>query len=345
MIICCLFLLSACTHNDMEEKNLHDEGVDTPLEIIDYRSLAIADFSFLKEGDKIAVISPSAYPSVKQRDAVMKGLKDWGYEPIEGKYTVGEVRTLDNVVEDLRWALNDPEIKAIFCIRGGSAASEVVDHLGIGIIREKRKPIIGFSDIGAFLNAWVVSDVPSIHATMASAFIDADEKSVEAEKHLLKGEIPVYQVEGNEHDRQGTAEGILIGGNLSVILSILSSSADPTKINEPYILFIEDVAEDMEHIHRYLTLLKHEGILDKAAGLIFGEFTELPAESNAYNGNSRGGKFSSIADMIDRQILGDLKIPVAFNFPAGHASVNYPLLFGCRLKLDVKEDHYTLEWQ
>ena len=145
-MICCLFLLSACTNKNMEKEQTYDEGVDTPLKVTDYRSLTIADFSFLKEGDKIAVISPSAYPSTEQRDAVMKGLKDWGYEPVEGKHTVGEVRTLAEVAEDLEWALNDPEIKAIFCVRGGTAASEIVDYVGIDIIREKRKPIISRFD-------------------------------------------------------------------------------------------------------------------------------------------------------------------------------------------------------
>ena len=343
LIILGLILLEGCTKKKREEKPV-SEGVDTSIEVTSYHEHKDKDY-FLKNGDKVAVISPSSYPDEKKRDAVINGLKDWGYEPVEGKYTVGENRTLENVIEDLKWALEDPDIKAIFCIRGGAASSEVLDNFDLGMIRENRKPIIGFSDITTFLSAWSVKGLPSIHAAMAGTFMDLCEECVEVEKHILQGEIPTYKCQGNKHNRQGTAQGVLIGGNLSVMLSVIASDFDPTETDEPYILFLEDVAENTEHIHRYLTLLKHAGILDKASGLIFGEWTDLPLEAEAYNGNSRGGRFDSIADMIDRQFLKGLDIPVAFGFPAGHDNVNYPLLMGSEIRLQVDKDSYTIEWK
>lgn len=338
-----LFILMGCNIKEKEEE-LMREGVDTLIEVVSYHSHKDKDY-FLKQGDKVAVISPSSYPDETKRDAVMQGLKDWGYEPVEGKYTIGENRSLEDVVEDLEWALEDPEIKAIFCIRGGSASSEVLDHIDLDLIKENRKPIVGFSDISTFLSAWTVEGLPSIHASMSAAFTELPKKCAEIQKKIMQGEIPTYKCEGNIHNRKGAAEGILIGGNLSVMLSVLSSDYDPTKIDEPYILFLEDVAENMEHIHRYLTTLKHLGILDRASGLIFGEWTQVPEESESYNGNSRGGRFESVADMIDRQFLQDLAIPVAFGFPAGHDDINYPLLMGSKVMLKVDEDSYTIEWK
>ena len=114
--------------------------------------------------------------------------------------------------------------------------------------------------------------------------------------------------------------------------------------SEPYILFLEEVAENYGTIQRLLTVLKHQGVLDRAAGILFGEWTEIPAECNAYNGNSRGSKFTSASDLVQRQFFPDADIPVAYGFPAGHGEANYPLLMGEKARLEVTEDSYTIEW-
>ena len=100
----------------------------------------------------------------------------------------------------------------------------------------------------------------------------------------------------------------------------------------------------MQHIHRFLTILKHRGILDRAAGIVFGEWIGLPTDGLGNYGAARGRLFESAADMISRQFLSDLDIPVAFGFPAGHGDVNYPLLMGAEAILDVSAESYTLSW-
>ena len=107
---------------------------------------------------------------------------------------------------------------------------------------------------------------------------------------------------------------------------------------------MEETEEDYEHIHRFLTILKHRGVLDKAEGIIFGEWVDFPEYCETYNGNSRGGEFKSVADMISREFLSDWDKPVAFGFPAGHGDVNYPLLMGAEMKLHVGEGSFTMEW-
>lgn len=125
---------------------------------------------------------------------------------------------------------------------------------------------------------------------------------------------------------------------------MLSTAYDCSKIDEPYILFFEDVSEDVQHVHRYLAVLKHQGVLDRAAGIVFGEWTEVPTDMADYDGSSRGGAFASMADMISRQYLADLDCPVAFGFPAGHGDANYPLFMGVKTRLDVADGSYTLGW-
>lgn len=154
--------------------------------------------------------------------------------------------------------------------------------------------------------------------------------------------MPEYQCEASGYDKKGSAEGILIG-NLSTMTAVLSAAYDCTEMDQPYILFLEEVNEDLEHLHRYLTVLKHRGVLDKAAGIVFGEWVDFPAECETYNGRARGGKFQSVADMISREFFADSDIPVAFGFPAGHGDRNYPLLMGETVQLVVTDDYYTLK--
>ena len=160
----------------------------------------------------------------------------------------------------------------------------------------------------------------------------------------MRGELPVYQCKADACCRDGTAEGVLIGGNLFTLLAVLNTPYDCTRLTQPYILFLEDTGENMEHIHRYLTILKHSGILDRAAGLVFGEWMKLPADGSGNYGDTRGGLFHSVEDMISRQFLDGLNIPVAFGFPAGHGNVHYPLLLGTEVRLEVNGDSYTLSW-
>jgi muramoyltetrapeptide carboxypeptidase len=297
---------------------------------------------FLNPGDKIAVISPSSLPGREQADAVIKGLTDWGYEPVEGKYVCAEMRTIEDTLEDIEWALEDPEIKAVFCVRGGYGASEVADILSEDIVKDAHKLIIGYSDITVYHSAWTSYGLPSVHACMSGTFMGFPEECFEAEEKILKGEIPSYTCEANGLCRQGEAKGILIGGNLSTFTSVIGTAYDCTRTGRPYILFFEDLNENVQHIHRYLTVLKHLGVLDNASGIVFGEWTDLPADMNDYDGRSRGGEFKSVADMISRQILSDTDIPVAFGFPAGHGDINYPLLMGVTAELKVEADRFVL---
>lgn len=321
-----------------------NEGTDTGIRITGYTKYeGMPEGYFLSPGDKIAVISPSALPGMEQTAATVAGLRSWGFEPVEGKHVNAQVRTLEECMEDLRWAIEDPEIKAIFCVRGGYGATEVIDAAE-ELVASAGKPIIGYSDITAYHAAWTAAGLPSIHACMSAAFEDLPEACIEAEQHMMTGEIPAYEFQTNSLCREGTAEGILIGGNLSTFTATLDTAYDSTKLNKPYILFLEEVGENMQHIHRYLTILKHRDILENAAGIVFGQWTELPADGEGNYGEARGGLFQSVAEMITRQLLKNLRVPVAFGFPAGHGDTNYPLLMGAEAKLEVTADSCTLSW-
>ena len=349
LLALCAFACAACGQQQQqaaapEEPETFTEGVDTACEV-SYAAYA-GDFAdlFLKQGDSVAVISPSSLPSREQVDAVVAGLKDWGYVPVEGQYVCVEERTLADCLADLKWALEDPDIKAVFCVRGGYGVSEVADELPLDLVKSSNKLIIGYSDITVLHSAWTVAGLPSIHASMSAAFTGLPAECVEVEKKIVEGQIPSYACAGSDFDKSGEAEGILIGGNLSTFTSVIGTAYDCTKIDEPYILFLEDEGENMQHIHRYLTILKHAGVLDNAQGIVFGEWADIPADLEDYPGDSRGGTFTSMGDMISRQFLADVDAPVAFGFPAGHGDTNYPLLMGAKAHLSVTDGSFTLSW-
>ena len=330
------------TEADAEETM--SEGTDTPCEVRSTQYTGSFRSMFLSEGDTVAVISPSSLPSRKQVDAVVNGLKEWGYIPVEGKHVCEETR-LDDCKEDLLWALEDPSVKAVFCVRGGYASSEVMDDMALDSISSAGKLIIGYSDITVYHSAWTMAGIPSVHASMSAAFMDLPAPCRDAEQKMLRGELPAYTCPSTPLCRTGETEGILIGGNLSTFTSVIGTEYDSTKTDQPYILFLEDESENLQHIHRYLTILKHHGVLDRAAGIVFGEWADIPTDLADYDGNSRGGTFTSVSDMISRQFLDGLDIPVAFGFPAGHADTNYPLLMGEKAHLKVSEDSFTLDWE
>lgn len=303
---------------------------------------------FLKPGDRVSVIAPSSLPSQEQFDATVEGLTSWGYIPVPGNNVLKADRTLKDCREDFLTALKDSSTKAIFCIRGGYGSSEVMDDLGeevITAIKNSRKLIIGFSDITIYHSAWTVAGLPSVHAMMSGSFMTLSNHCAEVENNVLQGKIPSYRCETNGYCKQGSAEGVLIGGNLSTMTAVMNTVYDCTKAGKPYILFIEEVGEDILHIHRSLEILKHAGVLDRAEAVVFGEWKDIPADFGGYGGDSRGGEFRSVEDMISREFLKEYNKPVAFGFPAGHSNiVNYPLLMGQKSALNVSGSDYTLMW-
>lgn len=325
-------------------EDIFSEGVNTPCSVEFSPYSGESSVAFLAEGDRVAVIAPSGLCSKERIDATVDGLRRWGYIPVQGAHVRNKSYALEDNLSDLVWALENPSIRAIFCVRGGYGASEVQDALALDLISSSKKLIIGFSDITVYHSAWSRARVPSVHAAMNTAFTRLSSECAEAERRLLRGEVPSYTCESNSLCREGEAKGVLIGGNLSTLVGVIGTAYDCTQIDEPYILFLEDIGESVRHIHRNLTLLKHLGVLDRASGIVFGEWTEIPAFTGSYDGNTRGGAFASVADMISRQILEDSNIPVAFGFPAGHGDVNYPLLMGVRARLDITSDTFSLNW-
>lgn len=282
----------------------------------------------LKPGDTVVFVSPAGTIKSQFVTDAVKVLQSQGWNVKIAQHALGKWRTFsgtpDERYTDLSTALTDPNVKAIFCSRGGYGVVHLLERLDKLPIAKNPKWIIGYSDISALHALMAKHGVASIHAPMAkhlATFSGKDEDSQSLFK-ILKGQMQEYRVKPNPLNRPGTATGKLLGGNLAVIADLISTPFDIFKPG--MILFIEDISEPIYKTERILYQLKLSGVLASLGGLIVGQFTEY---SKDVDGRSME---SMIADMVK-----GYRYPVAYGVPVGHVDHNIPLVEGATTTLTV----------
>ena len=301
---------------------------------------------FLKAGDKIAIISPASTPGDQNPILAAATLRSWGFVPLIGEHVLTAYHTYAGTIEercaDLRWALNDPEIKAIVCSRGGYGSSMLLGTMTHEDFRLHPKWIIGYSDITALHSAMVCSGVMSIHANMGGALGSrgADDSVNLMLCNLLMGNLPSYSIPAHPLNKMGKAQGIVIGGNMAVFSNIGGSREwdflDRDNIKgKDIILFFEDVSENMPRVNSMLQQLRLKGVLDHVKGIIVGRFTEY---------EPRDG-YTDMPEMLS-ETLNKYNIPVCYDFPVSHdEDWNYPMIEGCPATLSVTPEGVTLTFK
>lgn len=293
--------------------------------------------AFLKEGDKIAIISPASVPDKEFVDGGAEILRQWGLVPVYGTHVCSQNGTFAGTVtqrrNDLEWALSDPEIKAIMCSRGGYGSIQELVKMDMNIITNNPKWIIGYSDITAIHGAMVSNGVMSIHAHMLEHLnkTKGEDESSQYLRRMLFGEMPVYNVEHHPLNKQGKASGTLVGGNLSLITSIAGSKFNFLNRNDDIILFIEDIDENLEHLNRMTYQLIASGVIDRVKGIILGDF----------GGYRRTADFDTVEQMFDT-IFQNYNIPICYKFPCGHTFRNFPMIEGAQVTLTITGESTTL---
>ena len=298
---------------------------------------------YLKTGDKVALISPSYYTPMENVEKTATVLKSWGLEPVIGP-NVGKVvdgryaGTVAERMSDINWALNDPTIKAIICNRGGYGTIQLINQLSLAQLKASPKWIVGFSDISTLHGLWNRAGVMSIHGTMSSFLAQGGTDATSTlMRDLLMGKVPRYEVPAHPQNIEGSASGVLVGGNICTFAPNLGSQADAT-LGRDIILFVEEVEESMHNIDRQMRILQMNGVLNRCKGVILGEFTDCGTEFKDANGAT-----ISVEAMI-HELLKEYHIPVLCGFPAGHGDVNLPLVMGANVTIDVHSDGATLQF-
>lgn len=293
--------------------------------------------AYLKSGDKVALITPSYYGSEVSTSKAAKVLRSWGFKPVVGpnvgrKHLTHYAGTAEERLSDLRWAIQNPDIKAIVCMRGGYGTLHLAGTLPLQEMSASPKWIVGYSDITTLLNMEASAGVMGIHGVMGCnmAGRGGADLSCTLVRDLFKGQVPRYELPANELNIPGRATGTLVGGNLATFVPLLGTQADAFS-NTDIILFVEEVEETYHNIDRLFNILKINGVLAHCKGVILGDFTDCE--------NDLGHE--SVEAML-REYIAPYNIPLLCGFPAGHEKVNLPLVMGAPVTLDVRADGATL---
>lgn len=301
----------------------------------------------LQKGDKIAIISPAGAVLPEQLEKTLQLIKSQGYEPVLGHHLYGKYEngytysgTEKERINDLNWALGADEISAIWASRGGYGCQHLVEHLKFKNFKKNPKWYIGYSDNTVIQSLLLKKGFASIHGqTIKTSSFGVIDEGYEMIFDILKGILPKFLVEGNQFNKKGSAEGVLVGGNLALIYALLG-----TKYSFDFkdkILFIEDIGESFYSLDRMLMSLELAGVFKKIKGLIVGGMTNMGSEKDNKNYDE---SFDEMAYQLISKRLKHYHFPVIFGFPNGHIFDNKPLIIGAEVKMDINEAEAKVEF-
>lgn len=302
---------------------------------------------FLKPNDKIAIVAPSGRVFPEEMEDGLNLIKSWGLIPVLGKNLFQDhyngyhfAGTDEQRIFDFQEALDNDEIKAIWCARGGYGAVKLLDNLNWDKFLKNPKWIIGYSDITAIHNHINNLGIESIHGiTTKKLNIEYNNETFLTLEKALFSENLSYEIPAHSLNKIGNVKGNLVGGNLSIIYSLAGSKSFIK--GDDLILFIEDWNENWYHIDRIMINLKRSGLLNTIKGMVVGSFTKMDAE--AENPEFHSNYDQTTYDVIQK-IMNEFKIPIAYQFPAGHIGDNRALIFGNEVSLEVNENSVTLNF-
>lgn len=290
---------------------------------------------YLQKGDKVAIVCTARKFSIEEAKPAVALLESWGLQVVLGQ-TIG----LDNFqlggtdaerIADFNAQLKDPEIKAIWCARGGYGTVRIIDAIDFSSLAQQPKWIVGFSDVTTLHSHVHNLGIATIHGIMAFSVPLAKEESKTSLYKALFGLPLSYAISAAPGNRNGKAKAEIVGGNLSILYSLLGSvSSIETKGK---ILFIEDLDEYLYHVDRMMHNLKRNGMLQELAGLVVGGMTDMHDNSIPFGYNAQ----EIILDAVQ-----DYNYPVVFNFPAGHGASNWALKLGTIVELEAQDNQVTV---
>ena len=293
---------------------------------------------YLKEGDTIGVVCPSGAMDVDKMKTCLNVLQEWSFAIKKGS-TLGThfdyfSGTDEERLTDLQQMLDDENVKAILCARGGYGLSRIIDNIDFTKFLQKPKWIVGYSDI-TILHSHIFNNyhIASLHSPMAAAFNDGGSETVYVQslKKAITGGQSAYHCSSYKLNKQGTATAELIGGNLCLLAHLVGSKSSMDTNGK--LMFIEDIGEYIYNIDRLMLQLQRAGKLDNLAGLIVGSFTDMKETVIPFG--------ASVYDVIYEKVK-DYHYPVCFNFPVGHSPENYALKHGVEHTLEVNENGVLL---
>lgn len=287
---------------------------------------------FLKAGDRIRIVSPAGWVKEEKVLPAVELLRNEGFEVVLGDHVFSRHFQFAGAdqerLSDIQLAFDDPQCKAVICSRGGYGSVRIAGDINFSFFRDHPKWLVGFSDITLLHARLQKEGFCSIHGAMPAFYLNDDQpsQSFSALMKVLKGDVPSNTLSPQQFNRHGSATGMLTGGNLSIVYSLIGTPMEQD--TDGHILFIEDISEYLYHLDRMMHSLKFSGKLSKLKGLLVGGFTEVRDNESPFGQN---------VEEIVMQVAGEYNYPICFGFPAGHLDVNLPVVLGATYRLEVDE--------
>lgn len=286
----------------------------------------------LSKGDLICIVSTARFVDKEFIQLAIEKLSGYGFRVEAGKNLFkkeGQFAGSDaERLADINDAIHNPDCRAILCARGGYGTVRIIDKIDLEALDKDPKWIAGYSDITATLNhIYTQANLAGLHSTMPVDFHKNTPESFETMVGAFSGTALSYTAPSHPFNREGRAEGHMIGGNLSMLYSLQGSATQLDTAGK--VLFLEDLDEYLYHIDRMMVALKRSGMLKNLAGLIIGGMTDM---------NDNIIPFGKTAEEIIREHVADFDFPVCFNFPSGHQDDNRAWVHGKKIRLTVKND-------
>lgn len=288
----------------------------------------------LVPGDTIALVSPAKAIEPSYIDFAKDYFEKHGFKVLVGQHSANAYRYFSGTdmerASDLQWAIDHPDVKAILCNRGGYGAIRLFDLVNWANLLREPKWILGFSDITNFHCLSLKLGIESAHTSMPLNFRENTPESLQSILNVLKGQANEYTWPANPANKPGTTAGNVVGGNLSILYSLLGTPHSPNYENA--ILFIEDVGEQVYHLDRMLWAFRYAGVFDRISGLIVGGMTDMKDTATPTEWT------------VEELILEHTRyrsFPIAFDAPVGHIDDNRTFICGRKATFAVTENHIS----
>jgi len=290
----------------------------------------------LQKGDLIALSAPARKISSEELQIPIQKIEQAGFKiklderifATENQFA-GNDSIRANLLQDL---LDDPEVKAVFFVRGGYGSLRIIDRLNFRSFIKTPKWLVGYSDITVIHARVQQLEIQSLHASMPINFESSTSESLQSLFDALQNQAKPITFDANPLNKTGNVKAEVVGGNLSTLYSLLGSELFPETSGK--ILFLEDLDEYLYHIDRIMMAIKRAGKLDNLAGLLIGGMTDM---------NDNTIPFGKTAEEIIAEHVSEFDYPVCFGFPAGHIKNNMALVLGRMSRLNVSSSQVIFE--
>ena len=293
---------------------------------------------YLKKGDTVAIVCTARKFFPEDAKPAIELLESWGLKVKLGSTIGKDCCQLGGTdierAADLQEQINNPNIKAIWCARGGYGTVRIIDSVDFSEMKKHPKWIMGFSDVTVLHSHLNTLGIATLHSIMPFTVPKAPEEVKETLRKALFGEPISYEVLSVSYNRYGKTKGELVGGNISILYSLLGSKSSINTKDK--VLFIEDLDEYLYHIDRMMYNLKRNGYFENVKGVIVGSLADMHDNEIPFGQN---------AVQIITEITKEYNIPIAFDFPAGHQKDNRTLILGSQVEFEVNDKEVKLRFE